>query len=166
MKRPLLAMLLFASLVACGMPATAVSTETSTQEPTQAPTTAPLPTTTPVPPSPQPVQRCRCPAVFPTQPASGTVGFCYSGPFIEGRCGYIGFGDEMAPDGTLCRMVIDGQWYKLHVDSCPGCPMGIGTTTYSGPLQPGMLVDVDGEFITAEGGTVFMPERVTLCPIQ
>jgi len=166
MKRPLLAMLLFASLVACGRPASAVSTETSTQGPTQAPTTAPLPTTTLVPSSPQPVQRCRCPAVFPSQPESGSVDSCYSGTFTEGRCGYIGFGGEMAPDGDLCRVMIDGREYYLHFDSCPGCPVGVGTTMYSGPLQPGLLVDVDGQAMTVEGFYVFMPERVTLCPIQ
>jgi hypothetical protein len=104
--------------------------------------------------------------VFPTQPESRPVDFCYSGTFIEGRCGYKGFGGVMAPDGELCRMAIDGEEYYLHFDLCPGCPVGVGTSVYSGPLQPGMLVDVDGEFITVEGSYAFMPERVTLCPIQ
>jgi len=162
MKRPLLAMLVSASLVACGTPATAVSTDTSTQ----APTNAPLPTTTPVATSGQPVQTCRCPAATPSQPESGSVDSCYSGTFTEGRCGYKGFGGEMAPDGDLCRMRIDGREYYLHFDSCPGCPVGVGTTTYLGPLQPGMLVDVDGQAMTVEGFHVFAPERVTLCPIQ
>jgi hypothetical protein len=63
-------------------------------------------------------------------------------------------------------MVVDGQWFKLHFDSCPGCPAGVGTTMCSGLLQPGMLVDVEGEFVTVEGTTVFLPERFTLCPIQ
>jgi hypothetical protein len=176
MKRPLLAMLLFASLLAAialvivlplgGGPLETILRSTSIAATIVAPTTSPLPTSTLVPSSPQPVQRCRCPGAYPSQPESGSVHSCYSGTFTEGRCGYTGFGDEMAPDGEWCTIVIDREWYKLRFDSCPGCPVGIGTTTYSGSLQPGMLVDVEGVFVAAEGVTVFMPRRVTLCPTQ